>query len=95
MITNLGYKIFIMFATVNIGAMATFSLLIPETKGKSLEEMDILFGAVSQDERQAYIDRRQKCMLGRGRSVITNLIGVVIVLHNQESEKGEYVYGNA
>ena len=84
-----------MFATVNIGAMATFSLLIPETKGKSLEEMDILFDAVSQDERQAYIDRRQKCMLGRGRFVITNLIGMIIVLHNQEPEKGEYVYGNA
>jgi hypothetical protein len=26
MITTLGYKIFLMFATVNIGAMATFSL---------------------------------------------------------------------
>ena len=63
MITNLGYKIFIMFATVNIGAMATFSLLLPETKGKSLEEMDIIFGAVSQDERQAYINRLQKGML--------------------------------
>ena len=61
--TNLGYKIFIMFATVNIGAMATFSLLIPETKGKSLEEMDIIFGAVSRDERQAYINRLQKGML--------------------------------
>jgi hypothetical protein len=72
MITNLGYKIFIMFATLNIGAMATFSLIIPETKGKSLEEMDILFGAVSRDERQAYIDRRQKRMLGCGRSVIIN-----------------------
>ena len=63
MITNLGYKIFIIFATVNVGAMATFSLLLPETKGKSLEEMDIIFGAVSQAERQAYIDRRQKGIL--------------------------------
>ena len=63
MITNLGYKIFIMFATVNVGAMATFSLLLPETKGKSLEPMDITFGAVSQAERQAYIDRRQKGIL--------------------------------
>ena len=62
MITNLAYKIFIMFVTVNVGAMATFSLLFPETKGKSLEEMDIIFGAVSQAERQAYIDRRQKGM---------------------------------
>ncbi|KAF8637720.1 hypothetical protein AX17_002623 [Amanita inopinata Kibby_2008] len=62
MITNLGYKIFIMFATVNIGAMATFSLLIPETKGKSLEEMDIIFGAVSADERRMYIRERQKAL---------------------------------
>ncbi|KAK2467591.1 hypothetical protein APHAL10511_000446 [Amanita phalloides] len=59
MITNLGYKIFIMFATVNIGAMATFSLIIPETKGKSLEEMDIIFGAVTRAERQTYINDRQ------------------------------------
>ena len=63
MITNLGYKIFIMFATVNVGAMATFWLLLPQTKGKSLEQMDIIFGAVSQAERQAYIDRRQKGIL--------------------------------
>ena len=63
MITNLGYKFFITFATVNVGAMATFWLLLPETKGKSLEQMDIIFGAVSQAERQAYIDRRQKGIL--------------------------------
>ncbi|KAJ3562586.1 hypothetical protein NP233_g9479 [Leucocoprinus birnbaumii] len=55
--TNLGYKIFIMFATVNVGAMATFSLLIPETKNRSLEEMDVIFGAVSAEERQAYINK--------------------------------------
>jgi hypothetical protein len=27
--TQLGYKMFLMFATVNIGAMATFSLCVP------------------------------------------------------------------
>jgi len=58
--TNLGWKIFIMFATVNIGAMATFSLLIPETKGRSLEEMDVIFGSVTAEERQAGIDKREK-----------------------------------
>lgn len=42
-----------MFATVNIGAMGTFSLLIPETKGRSLEEMDIIFGSVSAEKRSA------------------------------------------
>ena len=29
MTANLGYKIFITFVTVNVGAMATFSLLLP------------------------------------------------------------------
>lgn len=58
--TNLGFKLFIMFATVNVGAMGLFSLLIPETKGRSLEEMDVIFGAVSAEERQAYIDKSEQ-----------------------------------
>jgi sugar porter (SP) family MFS transporter len=62
MITELGYKIFLMFATVNIGAMAVFSLVIPETKGKSLEEMDIIFGAVTAEQRQADINKRERAM---------------------------------
>lgn len=33
--------------------------LIPETKNKSLEEMDIIFGAVSAEERP-YINKREK-----------------------------------
>ena len=37
LVTDLGYKIFLMFATINIGGMGTFALLIPETKGRSLE----------------------------------------------------------
>jgi hypothetical protein len=64
LITELGYKIFIMFATINICGLAIFSLLIPETKGKSLEEMDVIFGTVSQDDRQALIERtRGECYL--------------------------------
>ena len=94
MITNLGYKIFIMFATVNVGAMATFSLLIPETKGKSLEEMDIIFGAIAQDERQAYIDQRQKGMLSDACPIIIiNLVNAFIDLHNQEFDKGDSTDG--
>ncbi|KAF8068086.1 general substrate transporter [Lyophyllum atratum] len=58
MISDLGYKIFLMFATVNIGAMAVFSLLIPETKGRSLEEMDVIFGSISAEQRQADIDKQ-------------------------------------
>jgi len=58
-ITSLGYKIFFMFATINIGAMATFSLIIPETKGRSLEDMDIIFGATTQEARTAHIAARE------------------------------------
>lgn len=79
MITDLGYKIFIMFATVNIGAMGLFSMfvsfillpylnihtlarrsLIPETKGRSLEEMDVIFGSISAEQRQVDIDKQEK-----------------------------------
>jgi len=60
MITNLGYKIFIMFATVNIGAMATFSYFIPETKGRSLEEMDIIFGSITVEQRRAHIEEFER-----------------------------------
>ncbi|KAI9060694.1 general substrate transporter [Trametes sanguinea] len=62
MVTDLGYKIFLMFATINIGGMATFSLAIPETKGRSLEEMDIIFGSVSADQRQADIARQERVL---------------------------------
>lgn len=64
-----------MFATINIGGMAVFSLLVdscanylintytmlnrflPETKGRSLEEMDIIFGSVSVESREVFIER--------------------------------------
>ncbi|KAJ3974898.1 general substrate transporter [Lentinula raphanica] len=59
---ELGYKFFLMFATVNIGAMATFSLLIPETKGKSLEEMDIIFGSVSAEKRNADVAKFEQAL---------------------------------
>lgn len=78
--TNLGYKLFLMFGTINIGGMAVFSLcvcssyclhlinlltlllnsLIPETKGRSLEEMDIIFGSVQADKRIADIAAQER-----------------------------------
>ncbi|KAF9481480.1 general substrate transporter [Pholiota conissans] len=60
MITNLGYKIFLMFATINIVGMGIFSLIIPETKGRSLEDMDIIFGSVSAEERRANIEKQEQ-----------------------------------
>jgi sugar porter (SP) family MFS transporter len=58
--TALGYKMFLMFAAINIGGMGTFSLFIPETKGRSLEEMDIIFGSISAEQREADIHRRER-----------------------------------
>jgi len=62
-ITNLGWKIFIMYAAINVGAMGVFSLIIPETKGHSLEEMDVIFGAVGAEIRRQDIER-QKTFMG-------------------------------
>jgi hypothetical protein len=53
-----------MYATINVGAMSIFSLIIPETKGRSLEEMDIIFGAVSAETRRQDIERHQAAMGG-------------------------------
>jgi len=61
-VTNLGWKIFIMYATINIGLMAIFSLLIPETKGRSLEEMDIIFGSVDAETRRKDIEKQERAL---------------------------------
>ena len=37
--------------------MPLLNRLLPETKGRSLEEMDIIFGAVSAQSREAFIER--------------------------------------
>ncbi|CAK5267937.1 unnamed protein product [Mycena citricolor] len=58
--TNLGYKIYLMFGAINIGGSAVFSLFIPETKGRSLEDMDVIFGAVSREKRQADIAKQEQ-----------------------------------
>lgn len=54
---NLQWKLFMLFATINVGGMAAFSLFLPETKGRSLEEMDIIFGAITQEQRRADVNR--------------------------------------
>ncbi|KAH9940143.1 general substrate transporter [Epithele typhae] len=62
LVTDLGYKIFLMFGTINIAGMGTFALLIPETKGRSLEEMDIIFGTVTAEQRQKDIERQERVL---------------------------------
>ncbi|KAG6852503.1 hypothetical protein C0991_011461 [Blastosporella zonata] len=60
MITNLGFKIFLMFGTINIGIMTVFAFFLPETKGRSLEDMDVIFGAITAEERAAHIAAHEK-----------------------------------
>jgi hypothetical protein len=55
-----------MYATINVAAMGTFSLLIPETKGRSLEEMDVIFGAVSAEIRLEGIEKHRVVLEGAG-----------------------------
>lgn len=47
-------KLFFLFASMNI-ASAIFSFMLPETRGISIEQMDVIFGAVTQEERDRYI----------------------------------------
>lgn len=37
---------------------AAGAFFLPETKGRSLEDMDIIFGAITQEQRDADIARR-------------------------------------
>jgi hypothetical protein len=60
--TALGWKMFVMFATINILGMGTFSFFLPETKGRSLEDMDIIFGTITAEERDADIKRANQSM---------------------------------
>jgi len=48
---------FFFFAAVNI-ISACLCTLLPETKGVSLEEMDVIFGSVTREERDAEIAAR-------------------------------------
>jgi len=49
---------FFFFAAVNIISAVLTWLYVPETKGVSLEEMDVVFGAVTREERDAFIAAR-------------------------------------
>jgi sugar porter (SP) family MFS transporter len=69
LVSALGYKIFLMFAAINIGGMLTFSCLIPETKGRSLEEMDVIFGAVDGEQRARDVEARLDGNAGESSSV--------------------------
>ena len=75
-VTKLGWKLFIVYATINIGVMTTFSLIIPETKGLSLEEMDIIFGSVDAETRRKDIERQQTSFISMTDGEISTISGI-------------------
>ncbi|OCF70909.1 sugar transporter [Kwoniella mangroviensis CBS 8886] len=50
--------IFFFFAAINIVSFTLAFFFLPETSGTSLEAMDIIFGSVTKEEREAEIARR-------------------------------------
>ena len=53
----IGWKTFIMFGCFCFGNFLMVFFLIKETKGKSLESMDILFGTVDANQRALDVER--------------------------------------
>ncbi|KAL6690939.1 general substrate transporter [Trichoderma pleuroticola] len=55
-VNHIGWRTFIMFGCFCCGMLAFVVLFIKETKGRTLEDMDILFGLISEDQRQADVE---------------------------------------
>ncbi len=56
-VNQIGWRVFIMFGIFCV-AMCIFSIIfLKETKGRTLEDMDILFGAVTEEQRRADVSQ--------------------------------------
>lgn len=54
---HIGYRTFIMFGCFCFAMGIFVFFFIKETKGKSLEDMDILFGTVAEEQRRADVEQ--------------------------------------
>lgn len=55
-VNKIGWKTFIMFG-VFCTAMGIFvGIFLKETKGRTLEEMDLIFGSVDEEQRRADVE---------------------------------------
>ncbi|KAM3076353.1 hypothetical protein ACMFMG_007174 [Clarireedia jacksonii] len=72
-VLNIGWKTWTIFGTFNAVAFI-FTWFLPETKGLSLEEMDVLFKVVNEDTRKkdvdehigAPVEKSEKSIAGEG-----------------------------
>lgn len=53
---------FFFFACINIISVVVATLFLPETRGLSLEAMDIIFGATTAEERERYLQAQAQEM---------------------------------
>jgi len=56
-INHIGWRTFLMFGIFCLGMGVWVFFFIKETKGKSLEDMDILFGTVAEEQRRADVEQ--------------------------------------
>jgi MFS family permease len=56
-INHIGWRVFIMFGCFCFGMGLFVFFFIKETKGKTLEEMDILFGVIAEEQRRADVEQ--------------------------------------
>lgn len=56
-INHIGYRTFIMFGVFCLANGVFVFFFLKETKGRTLESMDVLFGAVDSDQRDRDVGR--------------------------------------
>lgn len=55
-VNHIGWRTFLMFGIFCYANGVFIFFFIKETKGRTLEDMDVLFGMISEDQRKADID---------------------------------------
>lgn len=58
-ILKMGWKYWMFLGTMNALCL-TFAWFLPETRGKTLEELDVVFGVVAEEDRQRDIEVHYK-----------------------------------
>ncbi|KAG6840527.1 hypothetical protein C0991_006165 [Blastosporella zonata] len=72
MIKHIGFGTYILFAVINVFSIVFVYFFVPETKGKTLEEMDLVFGSHTSRDETALLAEIQRevgliALLGRSR----------------------------
>ncbi|GLB45035.1 putative major facilitator superfamily, sugar transporter (TC 2.A.1.1) family protein [Lyophyllum shimeji] len=76
MIKHIGFGTYILFASFNVLSIIFVYFFVPETKGKTLEEMDLVFGS--------HTSRAETAMLAG----IQNEVGLTALLHGHRKAEG-------